>query len=139
MRYKKIENKIFFRIEKGEELVEQIKILCRNEKVSLGKIFGIGATDKVVLGLFVTKTKEYVTKEYNGDHEITSCLGNVTEKNGEVYLHLHANIADINGNVNGGHLTSAIISATFEGAIEVSNGTVNRFFNEEVGLNLMKL
>ena len=139
MKYKKIDQKIFFRVEKGEELVEQIKILCQNEKIGLGNISGIGATDKVVLGLFVTKTKEYVSKEYNGDHEITSCLGNVTKKDGDVYLHLHANIVGIDGNVNGGHLTSAVISATFEGVMEVSGGTVDRFFDEEVGLNLMDL
>lgn len=139
MKIKRVENKIFFRIDKGEELVEQLKEICRVENVTLGSFSGIGATNKVVLGLFVTESKEYVSKEYTGDHEITSCVGNVTQKDGEVYLHLHANIADVSGNVNGGHLTSAVISATFDGIIDMADDKIERYFDEEIGLNLFKL
>ena len=51
--------------------------------------------------------------------EITSLVGNVSQMDGEVYLHIHVNIADENNNVFGGHLTSAVISATGEIIIDI--------------------
>ncbi len=44
--------------------------------------------------------------------EITSLVGNISQMNGEVYLHIHINLANEENKVFGGHLTSAIISAT---------------------------
>ena len=139
MKYKQFGSKYFIKIDKGEEVVETLKIFCRENKIRLGSIMGLGASNKIVLGLFKTKNKEYVTKEYLGDHEITSLLGNVSEKDGEVYLHIHTNISDESGQVFGGHLTSAVISATFEGVVEIIEGNVERYFDQEIGLNLWKL
>lgn len=138
MKYKKFGNKYVVRIEKGEELVETLKNFCRKEEIKLGTISGIGASNKITLGLFKTDTKEYVSNEYQGDYEITSLLGNISRKDGEIYLHLHANIADIDGKVKGGHLSLAVISATFETVIEKVDGEVDRYFDEEIGLNLFE-
>jgi predicted DNA-binding protein with PD1-like motif len=86
-----------------------------------------------------TKTKKYQSKEFTGDHEITSLVGNITTLNGEVYLHLHVTICNVEHKALGGHLTSAVISATFEGIIDIIDGQINRDYNDEVGLNLLSL
>ncbi len=123
----------------GEEIVESIKKLCEKEDIKLGTISGIGATNRAVIGLFETNTKEYHSKELTGDMEITSLVGNISQMNGEVYLHIHINLANEENKVFGGHLTSAIISATGgEIVIDVIEGVVDRKFDEEVGLNLFK-
>ncbi len=49
--------------------------------------------------------------------------------NGETYLHLHINIADTKQNTFGGHLTSAVVSATLEVIIDVIDGEVDRKFS----------
>ena len=139
MNYKQCGNRVFVRIDKGEELVDSLKSLCKTLDVKLGSIIGIGATDKATVGLMNTKTKKYQSKEFLGDHEITSLIGNVTTMNGEVYLHLHVTICNVEHKAIGGHLSSALISATFEGIIEVIDGQVTREYNDEVGLNLLKL
>ena len=139
MKYKQLDNKIIFRLERGEEVVESIIKLCRENNIILGTLSGIGATNKAVIGLFKVETKEYISKEYAGNYEITSLLGNISEQNGEVYLHIHANIADEKNICFGGHLSSAIISATFEGVIEKIEGSLSRKFDGEVGLNLLDL
>ena len=127
------------RIDKGEELIDCLKTICKTLDIKLGSIIGIGATDKITVGLMNTKTKKYQSKEFTGDHEITSLVGNITTLNGEVYLHLHVTICNIEHKALGGHLTSAVISATFEGIIDIIDGQINREYNDEVGLNLLSL
>ena len=100
------------RIDKGEEVVETLRELCRAEGIRLGTIDGIGATDKATIGLFKTRTKEYVQKEVVGDHEITNLTGNISRMHGDVYLHLHINLSDSSYHTFGGHLNSAVVSAT---------------------------
>ena len=139
MKYKRCGTRVFVRIDKGEELIENLKAICKELNITLGSICGIGATDKVIVGLMNTKTKKYQSKEFTGDHEITSVLGNVTTMNGEVYLHLHITLGNVEHKIIGGHLTSAVISATFEGIIDIIEGQITREYHDEVGLNLLRL
>ena len=139
MNYKRFDNKVVVRIDKGEEIVDQLKTICKKLDIKLGSIVGIGATDKGTIGLLNTKTKKYQSKEFTGDHETAPLVGNITLMNGEVYLHLHVTICNVEHKALGGHLTSAVVSATFEGIIDIIEGQVTREYNDEVGLNLLKL
>jgi len=139
MNYKQFGNKVIVRIDKGEELVDSLKTICKALDIKLGSIIGIGATDKITVGLMNTKTKKYQSKEFTGDHEISSLVGNITRMNGEVYLHLHVTICNVEHKALGGHLTNAVISATFEGIIDIIDGLITREYNDEVGLNLFKM
>jgi hypothetical protein len=136
--YKKIQNNYIIRIDKGEEIVTKIKELCEKENINLGFISGIGATDNLEIGLFNTKTKQYYPSTLNGLYEITSIMGNVTTKDGEIYLHLHINVSDEDNNTYGGHLNKCYVSATAEIIINVVDGNINRKFDEEIGLNLLE-
>ncbi len=127
------------RIDKGEEIVSTLERFCREKGIRLGTVHGIGATNKATIGLFKTRTKEYVRKELVGDHEITSLTGNISRMNGQVYIHLHANLSDEHYQVLGGHLNSAVVSATCEVVVRELEGEVDRQFSEEIGLNLYKL
>ena len=137
MRYKRIDDRHYvIRIDKGEEVIEQLSILCDKENISAGEIKGIGASDKIEIGLFNTKTKEYKTSIKEGMFEITSLLGNISRKDNDVYLHCHINFSDESLNVCGGHLVKCYISATCEIVITVLNGIVERNFDNYIGLNL---
>lgn len=137
MEYKKFNNHYVLRLEKGEEIISEVKELCKKEQISLGTISGIGASNKIEIGLFNTETKEYKTSIKEGMFEITSLLGNITCKDKEVYLHCHINFSDSSLNTYGGHLVQAYISATCEIVITKIDGTVNREFDENIGLNLL--
>jgi len=139
MLIKKFGNKYVIRIDKGEEIIETLKTFCKSNNIKLGSISGIGAANKIVLGLFETDTKKYLSQEFVGDFEIVPLAGNISTMKGETYLHLHANIADIKHNSFGGHLTSAVVSATFEVIIDTIDGEVDRKFSNEIGLNLLEL
>ena len=45
---------------------------------------------------------------------------------------------DSEGHVFGGHLNRAIVSATCEMIINIIDGEVDRYHDEEIGLNLFK-
>ena len=138
MEYRKFGTKFVVRLEKGEEVVESIKTLCRENNIRLGTVSGIGAADKATIGLFEPATKKYHSRKLTGDMEITSLIGNISTQEGDVYLHLHATLAGSSNQVVGGHLNSAVISATGEIVIDVIDGNVDRKFSQEIGLNLFE-
>ena len=139
MKFKQFGNKYFIRIDKGEEVVETLKKFCIEQNIKLGSISAIGATDKAELGYFEAAAKKYHKKLFTGDLEIAPLIGNITTLKDEVYLHLHANLANTKQEAFAGHLGSAVISVTFEGIIEKIDGNIDRYFDKEIGLNLLKL
>lgn len=137
MEYEQFGNRYVVRLDKGEDIPTSLKKICHKEEIRSGTISGIGAVNKAVIGLFETAAKIYHSKEYTGDMEITSLSGNISRQNDEVYLHIHACLGDSTYGVFGGHLNSAIVSATVEIVIDVIEGSVGRKFSEEIGLNLL--
>ncbi len=138
MKTLRIKNKLIVRIDKGEELIETLTNICKQENIKLGSITGIGAANKVKIGLFDVEKKEYFSQEFNENFEISSLIGNISTMNNEVYLHLHINVANSSQQTFGGHLNLCIISATFEGIIDIIDGEIDRKFSEDVGLNLFE-
>ena len=132
---KRFKNKIVLRIDRGEELLTSIKTICEQHGVKLGSISGIGAIENANIGVYNVKTKVYTTTEITTEHEITNLSGTVSTLHGETYLHLHISLA--NPTTFGGHLNRALISATFEGVIDVIDGVIERKKDEETSLNFM--
>ncbi len=138
MESKKFGNSIIVRVDKGEEIVESLKKACKEHNVKLGYVTGIGATNQAKVGLFDPKTKEYHSAELKENFEIAPLCGNISTRNQESYLHLHINLCNKEHKSFGGHLNSAIVSATFEAVIQTIEGKIGRSFDEEIGLNLIK-
>ena len=136
MQYRRFNNKYFVRIDRGEEIISHLKALCEHEHITLAEVKALGAIDDFTVGLFDTAEKKYHSNHFTFPAEIVSLWGTVTTKDGEVYLHLHLSAGDREGHVFGGHLNSAVVSATCEMIIDVSEGRVERKFSEDVGLNL---
>ncbi len=136
MEYLKSENKYIVRIDRGEEILEKLNELCKKEDITLAGIYGIGACDYVKIGLFNVETQNYTCTELHGMMEITSLTGNVTTKDGEIYLHLHINVADEELKVRGGHLNACRIAATCEIILTTVKGSVTRKVDPVIGLNV---
>lgn len=136
MEYKREQNFLFLRLEKGEELLEALFALCQKENIRAGMVSGIGATNDVTLGLFDTEKKKYLSNTYTGDMEITSLTGNISQKKGEPYLHLHITVADGTNRVVGGHLSRCVISLTAEITMICSDMKTDRVLDEN-GIQLV--
>ena len=138
MEYRRFNNTIVLRIDKGEEVLEKIKEVALKENIKLANINALGAVGEFTVGVFKTQEKKYYSNEFKGDFEIVSLTGTINTMNGEFYSHLHMSAGDDKGQVFGGHLNKAIVSATCEMIINIIDGTVDREYNEEIGLNLFK-
>ena len=138
MQFRRFGNKYFVRIDRGEEIMSSLKNFCEKEKITLAEVKALGAVDDFNVGLFDVETKQYHKNHFQFPAEITSLWGTVTTKDGNFYAHIHMSAGDKDGHVFGGHLNNARVSATCEMVVEVSEGTVERKFSEEIGLNLFE-
>ncbi|MCP4050115.1 MAG: DNA-binding protein [bacterium] len=139
MLYKKSGRKFILSIEKGEEIVYTLKHFCIKQNIKSGFFTGIGATNKFSIGLFKTSTREYISKEFSGDHEISNLTGNISIMNKELYLHIHITLANDKYQAYGGHLNQATVSGACEIIIDPVDDTLEREFNNMAGLNIFKL
>jgi len=134
--YRRFNDTIVARLDKGEDILEQIKVIAQKEEIKLASVQALGAVDDFTVGVFDTKTKEYHANHFEGSYEIVSLTGTINTMHGEFYSHLHMSAGNDQGQVFGGHLNKANISATCEMIITIIEGVVDREFSEEIGLNL---
>ncbi len=136
MDYRKFGSTILARIDRGEEILEQLQRIAEKEHITLAHINALGATNSFTVGVFDTAEKKYYANEFSGSFEIVSLTGTITTMDGAFYAHLHMSAGNRQGAVFGGHLNRAVVSATCEMVITLLDGTVNRKFDDGVGLNL---
>ena len=54
MEYRKFDNVIIARIDKGEEILEQLKAIAINENIKLASINALGAINDFTIGVYKT-------------------------------------------------------------------------------------
>ncbi len=138
MEYKRFDKDIVVRIDKEEEILEKIKEVAIRENIKLARVTALGATNEFTVGVLKTEEKKYYSNSFQGDFEIVSLTGSINTMNDEFYTHIHMSAGDEKGNVFGGHLNKAIVSATCEMFIHVIEGKVDRELSKDIGLNLFK-
>jgi hypothetical protein len=138
MEYRRFENTYIVRIDRGEEILEQVKALSLKENIKLASVQALGAVNDFTVGVFKPAVKKYDANSFQGNYEIVSLTGTINTMNGEFYPHLHMSAGDETGKVVGGHLNRAVVSAVCEMVVTVIPGTVDREFSEEIGLNVLK-
>lgn len=138
MEYRRFGNDIVVRIDKDEEILEQLEAVAQKEKIALASVEALGAVNDFTVGVFHTDVKKYYSNRFTGMFEIVSLEGTISTMDDKYYAHIHMSAGDAKGNVYGGHLNSANVSATCEMVIHVMDGRVERRFSEEIGLNLFR-
>ena len=138
MDYKRFDSTIIARLDKGEEILEQLAVISQKENITLASVSALGATDDITVGVFRTGEKQYYSNHFTGDMEIVSLTGTVSTMNGEYYAHLHMGVSDLEGRMFGGHLTKATVSVTCELVIRIIEGTVDRKHHPDPGVNLFE-
>lgn len=138
MEYRRFGNTIVSRIDRGEEILAAIREIARTEHIQLASVSALGATNDFTVGVYNVDEKQYHANDFKGNFEIVSLTGTINTMDGEFYTHLHMSAGDEKGQVFGGHLNRAVVSAVCEMVITVIDGVVDRRFSEEIGLNLFR-
>lgn len=139
MDYRRFGDKIVARIDRGEEIHEQLERIALREGVRLAEVSALGAVDDFTVGVYKVAEKQYYANSFQGPFEIVSLTGTISTKDGAYYAHLHMSAGNEKGEVFGGHLNRARVSATCEMVISIIDGTVERRFDPEIGLNLFEM
>ena len=139
MKYRREGDRIFVRLETGDEVHPSLVALAERERVAGGWLSGIGAASDVELGCYDLARKEYVRTPVDGDVEMASASGSLGIVDGKPFVHLHAVVSDPQCTTRGGHLFRAVAGATLEFVLIVAERPIERTFDEATGLNLWRV
>lgn len=124
-------------IDNHEEISAALADFCRKKGVRSGIVGGIAAISQATFRFLDPATKTYVDKTFDEQMEITCLAGNISTKDGEVYLHLHVTASRRDYGCIGGHLLTARVNGACELYVEdYGLDGVGRKFDPETGLNL---
>ena len=123
---------------KGEDLLLSISKLCTQNNIKLGSVDVIGALSSVKLGYYDQVQKKYVNcVELEDKLEINSCIGNISLKDSDIFVHAHITLADHKGKCYGGHLMNGSSIFAAEYCIrELTGGELKRTHDPDTGLSL---
>ena len=138
MDYRRFGNTYLVRMDVGEEIIEQLKSLCRSENIRLAQVDAIGAVRQAVIGVYDLEEQAYHREDLEGIMEIAGLQGSVTRMNGEVYPHLHVTLAGQDNKVHAGHVIGLIVGATCEMFVRDLEGEVSRERDEAIGINTIR-
>lgn len=140
MKFRKINSDYVIKVEKGDDIIQELVDLCKEENIRGGYFTGIGAASKVALGWFNPETKVYARKEITENFEITSLVGNVGRlEDGDVIVHAHINLCDKNYKVTAGHVFECRVSLAAEIFLRDLGEEMEKAPDAEFGINFLKL
>ena len=96
----------------------------------------IGALKWAKLGFYDQDKHEYLENLLSTPQEIATCIGNISTKEGEPFVHAHAVLADRNGNARGGHLLGGKVFAAEVHLFELIGEEIVRANDAVTGLFL---
>lgn len=135
-KYKEAKDRYFLSIDNHCEISAALAAFCKEKGILAGEIYGLGAVNDVVLRFLNPATKKYVDMKFKEQMEMANLTGNISEKDGEPYLHLHATFGKSDCSAICGHLFTAVISGACELVVIPSDAKLGRAFSEETGLNI---
>ena len=95
---------LIVRLKHDADLVQSIAELARSKGIEAGSFTAIGALKRARLGYYDQKRHKYREMKIDAPHEIASCIGNVSLKDGKPFIHAHVILSDERGDTRAGHL-----------------------------------
>ncbi|MBO6096885.1 MAG: DNA-binding protein [Bacteroidales bacterium] len=120
-------------------VMEALMAFCREQHILSGVIGGLGAVNEATFRYLDPATMKYVDKTFREQMEITNLTGNISEKDGQPYLHVHITASRSDYSCVGGHLLDAKISGACELTVDAFPALhPGRRADEETGINLYR-
>ena len=127
------------RLPHGGDMLKELTQLCRRHGVTLGKVTALGAVQVARIQYYNQSAKEYEESLIEEPMELTSLVGNISERDGEPFVHAHVTLSARDGKVTGGHLGEGTVVFAAEYVIERYEGAaLRRQFDGVTGLFLWR-
>ena len=138
MDYRKFGSSYYIRMDRGDEIVSQIRDVCRREGISSATFAGIGGCQDAEIQVFRPERGEFETERVEGLLELVSLTGNVISRgDGELSHHVHALFAyqaEDGQRIAAGHLKSSTVLYTAEIELRcVEGGVIGAALDPETG------
>ncbi len=114
MYYSKCNLGYVVRAEIGEEIQEALRQFARSVDLKSAFYQGIGALGQVELAFFCTESKSYDRRFFDGEYELVSLMGNLSNHDGVMVPHTHVALGSRNFETYSGHLVRGVVSVTVE-------------------------
>jgi predicted DNA-binding protein with PD1-like motif len=128
-----------YRIEAEKDLFEEVLKIAEEQNIKTARVEGIGGLKRVTIAYFNHQAKKYEEHDFEEFMEVTSMLGNISEKDGKKFLHLHANLGRKDMSVVGGHLIKATVYPFLELVITETENLAYRRYDPNFGLNVLEI
>ena len=130
-------NTFILSLDNHVEIAAALEAFCREQDILAGTITGLGAISEATFRFLDPATKQYVDQTFSEQMEMTNLTGNISQKGGKPYLHLHITASRRDYTCIGGHLLTARINGACELVVEAFPGVWSgRRADPETGLNL---
>ena len=136
MKFRIDNSRVFMTLAKGDFINQTFESFAETKGVGCAWLNGIGALENPEIGYYSIKDKKYHRKQFTGEFELTSLIGNITMKEGNPFAHTHITFSDTDYQVYGGHLFDAKITAAGEFLIQLGTEDITREMNHGIGLSL---
>jgi len=133
-----VEKTFFGGLAHDADLIDEIQKFAKENGVQSAVFSVIGAVKCVTLSFYDQERREYEDRDFKEPLEISSCFGNVAEKDGLLSVHAHGCFSRRDGSTVGGHIKSAKIFAGEFFAWELDEKLVRKF-DETTGLYLLSM
>ncbi len=124
------------RAEHDSDIVKFIADLAKKQGITAATFTAIGALKSAKLGFYNQQKHEYSENMLSAPQEIASCVGNISIKEGEPFVHAHAVLGDQNGSVKAGHLLEGKVFAAEIHLVELLGEKIERKNDAVTGLSL---
>ena len=125
--------------ETGDEVMDGLQRLAREQQAGAAEFTGIGALSDIVLGYFDWHKKDYRRIAIGEQVEVVSLIGNFAlREDGRPTAHAHIVVAKADGTAHGGHLLEAHVRPTLEVVVTESPSHLRRRHDPQSGLALIR-
>ena len=130
---------LMVRLKSDADLVQSITELARSRQIEAGSFTAIGALKRARLAYYDQKNHEYREIKVDSPHELASCTGNISLKDGDPFVHVHVVLADETGNTRAGHLLEATVFAAEVHLHQLTGPKLERKHDEVTSLSLWEV
>ena len=137
-KYKQVRDNMYvLSLDNHVEVSAAIAAFCAEKGILAGNVVGLGAVSEATFRFLDPNTLKYVDKTFTEQMEITNLTGNISQKDGKPYLHLHITASRRDYTCIGGHLLTAYINGACELYVEAFPGVeIGRYADPATGINL---